>query len=50
MNQKYTIPKKKGLLLEGKTDFYVANQSGNGPVHIFDKLHGHTRPKECEAV
>ena len=43
MNQKYTV-KQTELSddLREKRDFYVVNQSGNGPVHIFDKLHGHS--------
>ena len=51
MNQKYTI-KQTELSddLSEKTNFYVASQSGNGHAHIFDKLHGHTRSKESEAV
>ena len=51
MNQKYTV-KQTELSddLSEKTNFYVASQSGNGHAHIFDKLHGHTRPKESEAV
>ena len=51
MNQKiYSQTNRVERWLERKTDFYVVNQSGNGPVHIFDKLHGRTQPKECEAV
>ena len=49
MNKKiYSQTNRVERWLEGKTDCYVANQSGTGPVHIFDKLHGHTRPNECE--
>ena len=51
MNQKYTVKQTKlSDDLRGKEDFYVVNQSGNGPVNIFDKLNGHSRFKECEAV